>query len=213
MGKIVKYCGSCDEGFAEKFGFCPNCGAGLQAFEMNPVEAQAAAEAVAVPPMPVILEAPVVAEAAPVAEVFEEPVPFEEPVAFEAAAEPEVIAAEPEIVEEVVAEPVFEAVAPKAIPVVVPVYTQPKTVDVDRVPVSLSDERDKAVNEGGFYVTVIEEKNHFHREVIFCIKEQFSYRATMNVWIPLAGTHNSLNPPGLRPLSSLGRCGRYSILG
>jgi TonB family protein len=37
MGKIVKYCGSCDEGFAEKFGFCPNCGQTLQAFEMNPV--------------------------------------------------------------------------------------------------------------------------------------------------------------------------------
>src|SRR6478672_55906 len=37
MGKIVKYCSSCDEGFAEKFTFCPDCGASLQAFEMNPV--------------------------------------------------------------------------------------------------------------------------------------------------------------------------------
>lgn len=37
MGKIVKYCNSCDEGFAEKFGFCPDCGASLEAFEMNPV--------------------------------------------------------------------------------------------------------------------------------------------------------------------------------
>ncbi len=37
MGKIVKYCSSCDEGFAERFGFCPDCGAPLQAFEMNPV--------------------------------------------------------------------------------------------------------------------------------------------------------------------------------
>src|SRR5678815_2057345 len=37
MGKIVKYCSSCDEGFAEKFGFCPDCGAPLQAFEMSPV--------------------------------------------------------------------------------------------------------------------------------------------------------------------------------
>ena len=36
MGKIVKYCVSCDEGFAEKFGFCPTCGAQLQSFEMNP---------------------------------------------------------------------------------------------------------------------------------------------------------------------------------
>jgi hypothetical protein len=37
MGKIVKYCNSCEEGFAEKFGFCPNCGSGLTAFEMNPL--------------------------------------------------------------------------------------------------------------------------------------------------------------------------------
>ena len=37
MGKIVKYCSSCDEGFAERFGFCPNCAASLQTFEMNPV--------------------------------------------------------------------------------------------------------------------------------------------------------------------------------
>lgn len=37
MGKIVKYCQSCDESFAEKFGFCPNCGKTMQAFEMNPV--------------------------------------------------------------------------------------------------------------------------------------------------------------------------------
>lgn len=37
MGKIVKYCQSCDESFAEKFAFCPNCGKGMQAFEMNPL--------------------------------------------------------------------------------------------------------------------------------------------------------------------------------
>ncbi len=42
MGKLVKYCSSCDEGFAERFGFCPVCGSTLQAFEMNPVAAGAA---------------------------------------------------------------------------------------------------------------------------------------------------------------------------
>ena len=45
MGKLVKYCSSCDEGFAERFGFCPVCGATLQAFEMNPVAAGAELEA------------------------------------------------------------------------------------------------------------------------------------------------------------------------
>ena len=37
MGKIVKYCTVCEEGFAEKFSFCPNCAATLTAYEMNPV--------------------------------------------------------------------------------------------------------------------------------------------------------------------------------
>ncbi len=38
MGKIVKYCNSCDENFSEKFGYCPNCATLLQAFEMNPLD-------------------------------------------------------------------------------------------------------------------------------------------------------------------------------
>ncbi len=37
MGKIVKYCATCEEGFAEKFSFCPNCATELSAFEMRPV--------------------------------------------------------------------------------------------------------------------------------------------------------------------------------
>lgn len=41
MAKIVKYCGACDEGFAEKFTFCPTCGGKLEAFEMNPLASAA----------------------------------------------------------------------------------------------------------------------------------------------------------------------------
>ena len=37
MGKIVKYCAACDESFTEKFSFCPNCAAELNAYEMNPL--------------------------------------------------------------------------------------------------------------------------------------------------------------------------------
>ncbi len=37
MGKIVKYCSSCEESFAEKFSFCPNCASELSAFEMKPI--------------------------------------------------------------------------------------------------------------------------------------------------------------------------------
>ena len=37
MGKIVKYCSECEESFAEKFTFCPNCSKEMSAFEMNPL--------------------------------------------------------------------------------------------------------------------------------------------------------------------------------
>src|SRR5687767_10792357 len=92
MGKIVKYCTSCDEGFAEKFGFCPDCGAPLEAFEMSPV--QSSTDSVSAESTPVAPEsvdatpAAVEPEAAPVFlhteteeaiqdEVIEEP--WEEP--------------------------------------------------------------------------------------------------------------------------------------
>ncbi len=49
MGKIVKYCAGCEESFAEKFAFCPNCGQAMTAFEMNPVatDFNTASEAIA----------------------------------------------------------------------------------------------------------------------------------------------------------------------
>ena len=75
MGKVVKYCNACEEGFAEKFGFCPNCGAGLTAFEMNPLDNKPAAEpknepveTVAAPPAPTVIETPAKTEVLPVAE-------------------------------------------------------------------------------------------------------------------------------------------------
>lgn len=68
MGKIVKYCAACEESFAEKFAFCPNCGQPMTAFEMNPVIAQApvAAEEVKAPAAPIV-EDSVVQAPAPVA--------------------------------------------------------------------------------------------------------------------------------------------------
>ena len=44
MGKIVKYCAACEESFAEKFAFCPNCASPMEAFEMNPLKSQAKTE-------------------------------------------------------------------------------------------------------------------------------------------------------------------------
>lgn len=45
MGKLLKYCSSCDEGFAERFAFCPDCGDPLQTVEMNPVGDEVVAKA------------------------------------------------------------------------------------------------------------------------------------------------------------------------
>jgi TonB family protein len=40
MGKIVKFCAVCEENFAEKFSFCPNCSSLLTTYEMNLVPDQ-----------------------------------------------------------------------------------------------------------------------------------------------------------------------------
>ena len=66
MGKIVKYCSKCDEGFAERFGFCPVCGSALQAFEMNPVGADGPAEEMPAAVMAAGAEQPVDATPTPI---------------------------------------------------------------------------------------------------------------------------------------------------
>jgi TonB family protein len=55
MGKIVKYCTACEESFAEKFSFCPNCAGELSAFEMKPISQE---PEVAAAPTPVISDEP-----------------------------------------------------------------------------------------------------------------------------------------------------------
>jgi len=62
MGKIVKYCSSCDEGFSEKFSFCPNCSASLQAFEMNPVGTESVPVEEPAPAAPAFITEPPVEE-------------------------------------------------------------------------------------------------------------------------------------------------------
>lgn len=172
MGKIVKFCSSCDEGFAEKFGFCPNCGAALQAFEMNPLAAAA-------PPVeePVVHEmaAPVLAEvlAAPPAEVHVETVAAEAAPEYaeesileidEPAAEPEMIAEAPEVIEISEPEPVVESVREVTAPAVsaAPTYVQTSPIDVDRKQSPLI----ATPIDDAFHVTIVEEKNVGQRRVL-----------------------------------------------
>lgn len=65
MGKIVKYCAACEESFAEKFVFCPNCAAPMTAFEMSPVMKETA---------------PVEEFESPVVEDFAPPPTMDEPI-------------------------------------------------------------------------------------------------------------------------------------
>jgi len=192
MGKIVKYCNSCDEGFAPKFTFCPDCGKELEAFELNPVMQDAPHGQVAAPPVAAaktadLLEIPneTAAHAAPEKKVepIEEPVIDVAPVAVQATPEPVIKTAAP-VVAETRTRPVIKKTIPSvpkakplietASPVVVAeaaamgstpaptptngfFHTTP--LDADRKPRSLEAEHEAYNAEGGFYVTVIEEKN------------------------------------------------------
>jgi len=154
MGKIVKYCSSCDEGFAEKFGFCPDCGAQLQAFEMNPVENEGAE--VSAEPLPIAEEI----DATPVE--IEPEVPA--PVFVEAAAEED---DEVEFVEEV-NEP-EEVYAPAAAAAAAPVFYQTSAKYADE-PRNIVDEATNwdytHADDGGYYITVIQEKNGKQRNML-----------------------------------------------
>jgi len=167
MGKIVKFCSSCDEGFAEKFGFCPNCGAALQAFEMNPLGA-------ATPAAQPVETAPVVEEfvAAPAEEVSESILEIEEVPAVEAAPieeldEIETVytapAQEAVEIEEPVVEPAgnvvessgygdFVSVVPTTVSAAPFIVTKTLNTDGPRVPLKVTP-----ISDEGFHVTVIEE--------------------------------------------------------
>ena len=87
MGKIVKYCAACDESYAEKFAFCPNCAQPMTAFEMNPVSG--GASELSKQPDPIAAKN----------EAFENNDLLEIPAAASVVAEPAPIADAPEVIE------------------------------------------------------------------------------------------------------------------
>lgn len=172
MGKILKYCSSCEEGFAERFTFCPDCGGSLQAVEVNPVVPIVKEEVAAEPAAPAFIstQEPTPAAAEPVTEpeplVLEdfqanghaangngyETGPLDLPDTDETAEE-SFSSQEPESVEE---EPVVvQAAAPT------PYYVAPE-MHADEPRRSVATRED----DGGYYVTVIQEKNVQQRNVL-----------------------------------------------
>jgi len=166
MGKLVKFCSSCDEGFAERFAFCPTCGATLQAFEMQPVEA----------PQEILEPVPAVVEAAPLVEV----VPERSESAFAAA----------DIVDEPILEETFEAGHIDEIEIEEPVEEEdevpvtiavPAAAAVFAAPVAMYADEPRGMTvtpealDSGYYITVIDEKNGSQRNwlllgsAVFCV--------------------------------------------
>ncbi len=154
MGKIVKHCAACDESFAEKFAFCPNCGQAMTAFEMNPVTQPPVSETIETEP---IVEEPVIGK--PVFKTSE-PTYKKSPVVETAAAS--VIQtptfsdeAETETAANILTED--EPIAPKTFAVAAGANgngngNYPQTVNADISSIAASDDDE-------FHVTVIEEKN------------------------------------------------------
>lgn len=182
MGKILKYCSSCDEGFAERFTFCPDCGGALQAVQLNPLE-EAARDEVPAPAFLADEAAVIEAQEESVAETIEFNEAIDD-VEFEAApAHEEPIseiftesdtAAGSDIVEESVYEPAPEFTGN---------YYQTPEMHAD-------EPRDQVLapiytreNDGGYYVTVIQEKNTKQRNALLLGATVFMLSVIMLAWL------------------------------
>lgn len=160
MGKIVKYCAACDESFAVKFGFCPNCGQGLTAFELNQVAN----------------ETPV-SESAPKEVVFEDSIAQTPPPVFAKAAPPvvETAAVEPETFseeaksEEVKAETIAE-VQPEVVPNETKTFAAAAGASGNYQTVADDYQKTRAAELSqkgdGYHITVVEEKNGKQRNLL-----------------------------------------------
>lgn len=161
MGKLVKFCSSCDENFADRFAFCPTCGATLQAFEMKPVDAQVdSAEAI--------------------------PESIETAQVVEAASEPEFVA--PAIIDERVIEQPIETAQIDEEEIEEPVEKIPATISIPAATATsvfatqaMHADEPRAMKvtpealDSGYYITVIDEKNGNQRNwlllgsAVFCV--------------------------------------------
>ncbi len=179
MGKILKYCGSCEEGFAERFTFCPDCGASLQAVQLNPVAeeikaetAEPAAPAFIAKQEPETITAPFASEAsdftleaAPVIETLDKD--FTE---YEAAGYETGPLETPEVIE-------YERPAVTATPSG-NFYTAPE-MHADEPRKTFAAPNVTRADDGGYYVTVIEEKNTKQRNALLLGSTAFILIGTM----------------------------------
>lgn len=185
MGKILKFCNSCEEGFAERFTFCPNCSGSLQAVELNPVQTAAPVEPETA--APVEPEAP-----AFIKEEVTEPIremvntePTVDEIEFASAPTEEIPAA---IVDEPVVEDVVEEVKTPPARHESPAFmtapgilfeSEPKYADEVRhtIPKPLLSKDDD-----GYSITVIEEKNGNQRNGLLLAATAFTVLVALGAW-------------------------------
>ena len=180
MGKILKYCNTCEEGFAERFAFCPVCSASLQSVEVNPVQAPVTEPVQAAEP-----EAPAfIAETAP---AVEEPAPTRDEVAFASAPTVEIPAAE--VTE---APPIVESSRPAETNgngySHETAYMTPKGILFDAEPRYADEIRHKlptpilSKDDDGYSITVIEEKNVSQRNYLILGAAAFMLSMAFLAW-------------------------------
>jgi len=185
MGKILKFCNSCEEGFAERFTFCPDCGGSLQAVELNPVQAAAEPVVAAVeePQVPAFIQDEI---SEPVREMIN-PEPTADEVEFASAPTEEIPAARfEEPIEEV--EEVIETAKPVAARHDSPAFmtapgilfeSEPKYADEVRhtIPAPLLSK-----DGDGYAITVIEEKNGNQRNGLLLAATAFTLLVALGAW-------------------------------
>lgn len=182
MGKILKFCSSCEEGFAERFTFCPDCGGSLQAVELNPVEPAAAIE-----PEPIIAAAEEPQAPAFITEQLSEPVrePSINEIDFASAPTEEIPAVIEDPVEE---EPIVAVTQPAYARHEDPAFmtapgilfeSEPKYADEVRhtIPAPLLSR-----DEDGYSITVIEETNGKQRNTLLMGAAAFAVVVALGAW-------------------------------
>lgn len=183
MGKILKYCSSCDEGFAERFTFCPDCGASLQAFEMNPLGNEMPRDAAPVvetaePEIPAFI-----AEAAEPVEIVEEPTPTVDEIAFASAPTEEIPA-----IEELEPETPVETTPVVSHHTEAPAFMMPRGILFESEPKYADEVRHTipapllSKDGDGYAITVIEEKNGKQRNYLLLGAAVFMVSVTLIAW-------------------------------
>jgi protein TonB len=180
MGKILKFCSSCEEGFAERFTFCPDCGGSLQAVELNPVE-PVQAGAVEEPQAPAFIQEDI---SEPILE-FANDEPTVDEVEFASAPTEEIPAA---VEEPAVEEPIVAATQPAISRHENPAFMTAPGILFESEPRYADEVRHTlptpilSKDDDGYSITVIEEKNGGQRNGLLLGASVFALIVTVAAW-------------------------------